>query len=85
MTNCLYCVCCNIEELKLWKPNGEDWKPKKEIEFQLLTQLEEDLSAERQSEHFVMSSNVCAWSLLLIVVGFLYSLCFLVPEFSKFG
>ena len=35
--------------MKLWKPNGEDWKPKQRVGLHVLDQLTEDLKAERNS------------------------------------
>ena len=40
--------------MKLWKPKGEEWKPKREIGLQLLTQLEAVLNAERESKYLVL-------------------------------
>ena len=63
----------NLEELKLWKPSGEDWKPKNEIGLQLLSQLKEDLNAKSQSEHLVINSaNKCFYTVTVTDCGRLY-------------
>ena len=47
-----------LEELKLWKPNGEDWKLKREIGLQILANLKEDLNEERKGEHFIVTYTI---------------------------
>jgi hypothetical protein len=37
-------------DLRLWKPNGEDWKPKRKLYLPQLTQLKDDLCGKRTGE-----------------------------------
>jgi hypothetical protein len=46
----------HTNEVKLWKPKGEDWKPKQgNTGLQALYQLEKDVKAERESRRNLLS------------------------------